>query len=90
MDADGAECPRRVGCSIVQCNLGLREHNMANDAVILFHHKVQLWDEIGICSILIEHVMLCASRTVDVPECLTCKVLNLTIIFFCSNLIFIF
>ena len=49
--------------------------------IAIFHHKVQLRDEVGIRSILIEHVMLCASRTIDIPECLTRKVLHLTIIF---------
>ena len=57
------------------------KHHMADDFFILHHHKVQLWDKVGICSILIKYVMLCASRTVDVPECLACKVLYLTIIF---------
>ena len=36
---------------------------------------------VGIYSIQIEHVMLCASRTIDVPECFACQVFYLTIIF---------
>ena len=40
-----------------------------------------IWDKIGICPILIEHVMLRTSWPVNIPECLACKVLDLTIIF---------
>jgi hypothetical protein len=54
---------------------------MADNPVAFLHYKVELWDEVGACSILIEHVMLCASWTIDVPECLTREVLHLAIIF---------
>ena len=81
MDADGAESPRREYRSIVKHNLCFGEHHMADDMVILYHHKVQLWDEIRVCSILIEYVMLRASRTLYIPECLSRKVLYLTEIF---------
>ena len=88
MNTDGTESPRRVGRSIVKHNLCFRKHHMSDNltrrlvlTIVFLHHKVQLWDEVGIRPILIEHVMLSASRTIDVPECLTRQVFYLTIIF---------
>jgi hypothetical protein len=54
---------------------------MTYDFIILYHHQVKPRDEIGISSILIEHVMLCASWAINIPECLSRKVLYLTIVF---------
>ena len=81
MNADGTESPRREHRSIVKRNLCFGKHHMADNYSIFLHHKVEFRDEIGVCSILIEHVMLCASRTIDIPECLSRKVFHLTIIF---------
>ena len=53
---------------------------MADDLTILLHHQIKLWDEVGIGAILIEHVMFRASWAIDIPECLSCKVLYFTII----------
>ena len=54
---------------------------MTNDLIIFKHHEIQFWNEIRIRSVLIEHVMLSASRAIYIPECLTRKVLYLTILF---------
>ncbi len=43
-----------------------------------FHHEIQLWNEVGIVSVLVEHIMLCASWAVNVPERLARQVFHLT------------
>ena len=80
MDADGAECPRRTVRAVVEDKFGLGKHDVAHDASVLLHHQIELGDEIGIAAVLVEHVMLGATRTIDVPESLTGKVLHLTVI----------
>ena len=73
---------RRESRSIVKHNLCFREHHMTDNLVILLHHQVQFCDEVRVCSILIENIVFCASRAINIPECLTCKVLHLTLIFY--------
>ena len=80
VDADGAESPGRLACAIVENEFGLAEHHMANDVAVLFHHKVEFGDEIGIVPELVEHKMLSASGAVNVPECFAGEVVYLVVI----------
>ena len=80
-DADGTEGPGRLAAAVVQHELCLREHHVTHDAAILLHHEVQLRDEIRVAAILVQHEMLGASGTVDVPESLAGQNLHLAVIF---------
>jgi hypothetical protein len=54
---------------------------MTDNLATLLHHEVELGDKVRICSVLIEHIVLGASRTIDVPESFARKVLHLPKIF---------
>ena len=80
VDANGSEGPRGLVCAIVENEFSLGEHDVAYDAPVLFHHEVELGDEVGVVSELVEHEMLGASRTIDVPEGFAREILHLTVI----------
>ena len=79
-DADGAEGPRRKSRSVVKDDFCFRKHHMADDLAILFHHEIQFRNKVGVISISVEHIMLGASGTIDVPERLACEVFHLAIV----------
>ena len=41
---------------------------MADDFIIFFHHEIKFRDKVGVVPVLVEHIMLGASGTIDVPE----------------------
>jgi hypothetical protein len=53
---------------------------MAYNLAVLFHHEVELWDKVGIAPVPVEHIVLGAAGTIDVPESLAGEVLYLTVI----------
>ena len=55
---------------------------MTYNLTVLLHHIVQFRNEIRIAPITVEHIMLQASGLINVPECLTRKVLHLTPVLF--------
>ena len=80
MDTDGAEGPGWLARAVRQHQFGLGEHYVADHAAVLFHHEVQLRDEVRMAAILIQHKMLRASGAINVPECLPREVLHLAVI----------
>jgi hypothetical protein len=54
---------------------------MAYNHAVFLHHKVKFRDEVGVGSVLVEHIMLQASRAIDIPKRLAREVLYLSIIF---------
>jgi hypothetical protein len=67
-------------CAVVKDKFCPREHDVAYNPAILFHHQVLFGDKVGIAAVLVEHVMLGATRTIDIPKSLTGEVLHLTVI----------
>ena len=49
--------------------------------MVFLHHKVKFRDEVGVGSVLVEHIMLQTSRAIDVPKRLAREVLYFSIIF---------
>jgi hypothetical protein len=50
---------------------------MSDNLPVVLHHEVELGDEVGVRTVLVEHKVLGASRAVDVPECFAREVLHL-------------
>ena len=53
---------------------------MPDNPPVLLHHEVKLRDEIWVAPELVQHIMLRASGTIDVPEGFTGKVFDGTVI----------
>ena len=81
MNADGPEGPGWFPRSVGQSQFRLREHDMADKTALLFHHKVQLRDEIRIVPVLIQHKMLRATGAVHIPKGLPREIFHRTVIF---------
>ena len=80
MDADGTEGPRPAAGAVIEEKFSPRKHHMAYYAAVLFHHKVEFGNEIGIFAVLIEHIMLMAARAIHVPKCFAGEVFHLAIV----------
>ena len=80
MDADWAESPGGNAAAILQQQLRLRKHDVSDDASILFHYKIQFWNKVGVVSESVEHKMLRASRTINVPERFAGEVFNIAVV----------
>ena len=55
-------------------------HNMTDYLAVQFHYKVKLPNEVRTVTELVQHIMLQASGTVDVPERLTGQVFNCAVV----------
>ena len=70
-----------VGPSVLADDGGLGVHHVPDDLPVLLHHEVELGDEVRVLTVLVKHVMLCAARSVSIPECLSGEVLYLSVVF---------
>ena len=54
--------------------------DVAYDAAFVFHHQVELGNEVGVVAVLVEHVVFGAAGTVYVPECFAGEVLYFAVV----------
>ena len=81
MDADGTESPGWEKRAIQLHDSRFGKHHMSDDFFVFFHHEIEFGNEVRIISVLIEHKMLLAPRTIYIPKCLAGEVLHLAVIF---------
>ena len=67
--------------SIVGLDDRLHEHILSDQPAVFFHNEVKLFDKGGVVTQHMDHVMLAASRPVDVPERLSDQVLGFSVVF---------
>ena len=65
-------------CAVVKDEFCPREHDVAYNPAAFFHDEIELGDKIGIAAVLVQHIMLGATWTINVPEGLTGEILHLT------------
>ena len=80
MYADGPESPRGEHRPVIQHNLSFGKHHMPDYPAVFLHHQVQLRDKVGIAAVAVQHIVLGASGTIDVPESLARQVLHLAVV----------
>ena len=81
-DADRSHCQDFDVPAVVSIDHGLHEHVLTDQRSVFFHHEIELLHERRGIAQHVDNVVLTAARTVDVPERLPYKVLDLSVFTF--------
>ena len=80
-NANWSHCQNGYHPAVIGFNNGFHKYILTDQSAVLFHNKIQLFDKRRIVTQYMDHIMLTAPGTIDVPEGFPDKFLHFPIIF---------